>query len=435
MSLSIRDQEILWHPYSSAFGSPAPIPITRAKGTLLYDEKDCSYIDAISSWWVNLHGHAHPHIASRIADQALKLEHTIFAGFTHAPAIELAERILKHLPTNQAKVFYSDNGSTAVEVALKMALQYWWNQGIKKDRILALKNSYHGDTFGAMSVSGRGAFTNPYGSLLFDVIHIPAPTNNSLELSLSLIEAAACNGNIAAIIYEPLLQGAGGMQLYPASNLEQILALCKKHKIITIADEVLTGFGRTGKFIASDYISEKPDIICLAKGLSGGFMPLALTTCSQEIFEPFRSSDRNKMFFHGHSYTANPLACAAGLASLDLLERKECWERISRIEQQHSHFADSLSAYDIAKSVRRIGTMVAFEVVTEEQSGYFNQVRDQLYTYFIEKGVLLRPLGNTVYILPPYCITDSELIKTYTVIKEALSSLSLSGKNLTKQLL
>ncbi|HYE56159.1 MAG TPA: adenosylmethionine--8-amino-7-oxononanoate transaminase [Chitinophagaceae bacterium] len=402
-SLAERDRDAIWHPYTQMKLAPDPLAITHAKGIYLHDAAGTSYIDAISSWWVNLHGHAHPYLAQKVYEQALRLEHVIFAGFTHQPAIELAERLLEILPQGMKKIFYSDNGSTAVEVALKMSIQYWKNKGLhlQRKKILALTNSYHGDTFGAMSVSERGPFTMAFNEYLFEVEFIDA-------------EKPAFAGNwdeIACFIYEPLVQGAGGMKMYPAETLNALLVKCRQHQVLCIADEVMTGFGRTGQLFASDHLRINPDIICLSKGLTGGMMALGVTACTAEVYDAFLSDDRTKTFFHGHSYTANPLACAAGNASLDLLLEKECMDNIRRIVQQHQNFAQQ----NPQLNVRVSGTILAFEIPVE-QGGYLNNIGATVHKKALQQGVLLRPLGNTVYIMPPYCITEDELEKVYEVM-------------------
>lgn len=418
-NLSARDQQVIWHPYTQMKLSNPPIGITKGEGVYLIDEANNKYIDAVSSWWVNIHGHAHPYIAQKVADQLLRLEHTIFAGFTHEPAVLLAERLLGILPNNQARIFYSDNGSTAVEVAVKMALQYWNNKEQSKNKIIALEHAYHGDTFGAMSVSARSSFTDPFSSLLFDVIHMPFPAKGMEHFALDeLKEQINTNKDqIAAFIVEPLVLGAGGMLMYDADTLDQMIYTCKQNGIITIADEVMTGFGRTGKLFACDYIESKPDIICLSKAITGGTMPLGVTSCTLEIFNAFLSDDRSKTFFHGHSYTANPVACTAALASLDLLLKEECIQNIQRITAQHLHFIKRNNNTTAFKNLRCTGTILAIDFDTPEETSYFNSLRDRLYNYFMDKGILLRPLGNTIYIMPPYCITEDELIQVYKAIE------------------
>lgn len=419
MSLSSRDQHVIWHPYTQMQLSSPPVGIIKGEGVFLIDEGGKKYIDAISSWWVNIHGHAHPYIAEKVAEQLKKLEHTIFAGFTHEPAVELAERLIKILPANQSKIFYSDNGSTAVEVAVKMALQYWSNKGQQKNKLIAFEHAYHGDTFGAMSVSARSSFTDPFSSLLFDVIRIPFPAKGAEEITIQkLKEQIDCNPEqIAAFIFEPLVLGAGGMLMYDAGTLQELINICKQNSILTIADEVMTGFGRTGKLFAGEYLETPPDIICLSKAITGGTMPLGVTSCMQEIFDAFLSTDRSKTFFHGHSYTANPVACCAALASLDLLMKEECLQNIQRIAEKHLSFVERNSDSLVLKNLRSTGTILAMDFSTAEQTSYFNSLRDRLYNYFMDKGIILRPLGNTIYVMPPYCITDDELEQVYSAIE------------------
>src|ERR1039458_604558 len=308
MTLNEKDKAYIWHPFTQMKVSMEPIHIERAEGCILYASDGRKFIDAISSWWVNIHGHSNPFIAEAIARQAREMEHVIFAGFTHTPAILLAEKLVEILPGNFAKVFYSDDGSTSVEVALKMALQYWFNKGVPKTKVIAFTNAYHGDTFGAMSVGSRSVFNAPFQELLFDVKHVPVSIGNDVEKSIERFTKIAKGNDVAAFIYEPLVQGAGGMVIYEAKHLERMLSIAKAHEILCIADEVMTGFGRTGSLFASNYMDEKPDIICLSKGITGGFLPLGVTVCTQEIFDAFYSDEKSKALFHGHSYTANPIA-------------------------------------------------------------------------------------------------------------------------------
>jgi adenosylmethionine---8-amino-7-oxononanoate aminotransferase len=415
--LSKRDSKVIWHPYTQHQKFEETIPVVKGEGALLFDEDGNTYIDAVSSWWVNLHGHAHPYIAEKIYKQALKLEHVIFTHFTHEPAVHLAERLIEILPGKLSKIFYSDNGSTAVEVALKMAIQFWQNKDQpKRNKILAFEHAYHGDTFGAMSVSGRGVFTNAFKNFLFDVVFIETPQAGNLDKIKSIIQTQ--EGQIAAFIYEPLLQAAGGMRIYEAKHLDEFLAYIQSEKIICIADEVLTGFGRTGSLFASESMKYPADIICLSKGLTGGTMALGVTACNQTLFNAFLSSDRSKTFFHGHSFTANPLACTAGLASLDLLEEKSCREQIQWISQQHIEFVkNKLSdpGSDLFVNVRTLGTILAFELKTGKDE-YINEVSAVIMHKAIQQGIYLRPLGNTVYLMPPYCITPDQLGRIYRFI-------------------
>ena len=414
---------MIWHPFTRQKNMAPNLAIASASGTLLIDDDGRKYIDAISSWWVTLHGHAHPYIAEKIYRQALKLEQVIFAGFTHEPAVALAERLLPLLPGNFARIFYSDNGSTSTEVALKMAVQYWWNHGqLQRKKIIAFRNSYHGDTFGAMSVSDRSVFTLAFHDLLFEVVFIDTPDDNNIETLCSIIEKNS--DSAAAFIYEPLVQGAGGMRMYQASLLDKLLATAKAGGIICIADEVMTGFGRTGKMFAIDYLSQQPDIICLSKGLTGGTMALGVTACTDRIYEAYLSDDKYKTFFHGHSFTANPLACTAALASLDLWAQNNCEEKISELASENKKFTDELmnSKWPV-RQVRTLGTILAFEIA-EGKDEYLNELSATVTAMALEAGVYLRPLGNTVYIMPPYCITAEELTSIYDCIRGILTKIS-----------
>jgi len=417
-SLAERDQELIWHPYTQMQNAPAPIPIVRGEGVFLIAEDGKKYIDAISSWWVNIHGHSHPYIAKKVSEQLSTLEHVIFAGFTHPSAIELAERLISILPDTQRKVFYSDNGSTAVEVALKMCFQYWSNQGLNKTKVLAFNNSYHGDTFGAMAVSARSAFTKPFEKLLFEVEFLDLPDQNNLERLKSQI--SALGSEVSAFIFEPLVQGAGGMQMYDAGCLDELIKHCRQYDILTIADEVMTGFGRTGKLFASDHLSEKADLMCFSKGITGGTMALGVTTCTEVIYEAFLSDNKLKTLFHGHSFTANPIACAAALASMDLLLESETLANIQRISASHQAFNDRVCQHPKIKCIRQTGTILALEWDTLGETSYFNNLRDNLYNFFLEHNIILRPLGNIIYIMPPYCITNDQLDYIYKKIEEAL---------------
>ena len=437
MNLLERDKKFVWHPFTQQKNLAAPVAIKKAKGSLLYDENDNAYIDAISSWWVNIHGHAHPYIAEKIYEQAQQLEHIIFAGFTHEPAVNLAERLIKILPGNFSKIFYSDDGSTSTEVAIKMAIQFWWNekksidngqwtiekksdngqQSTERTKLLAFKNSYHGDTFGAMSVSDRSVFTLAFHDLLFEVIFVDVPTfENIISIKKNIEEHAT---EIAAFIYEPLIQGAGGIKMYEAKMLDELLSFIKQKNIICIADEVMTGFGRTGKIFASEYMQNKPDIICLSKGLTGGTMALGATACTQKIYDAYVSDDAHKTFFHGHSFTANPIACAAANASLDLFSTEKSLEKVEYISTQNIAFIKQLEQFKNIKNIRTLGTILAFEII-QGKDEYLNNISAYITKKALDKNVYLRPLGNTVYIMPPYCITEDELQKVYDVLIEII---------------
>jgi len=411
-----RDRQVIWHPYTPMKAWPEAIAIVRGEGVHLIDEEGNSYIDAISSWWVNIHGHSHPYIAQKVSEQLLVLEHCIFAGFTHEPAVRLAERLLEILPKGMEKIFYSDNGSTAVEVAIKMALQYWNNKGIKKKKLVALENAYHGDTFGAMAVSARSVFTEAFTEFLFEVEFIPPP---GTEESIAALETILQKGDVAAFIAEPLVQGSAGMLMYDAATLETYFSLCRQYDTLIIADEVMTGFGRTGPLFACNHINTTPDMVCLSKGLTGGSMPLGVTACTQQIFDAFYEDDRKKMLYHGHSFTANPTICAAALASLDLLLKDSCTENRKRIAAQHTAFGEAIKNDSTIAAIRQTGTILAIELKTDTPS-YHSGLRDIMYRFFLEKKIVMRPLGNIIYLIPPYCITNNELAYIYQSIKELL---------------
>ena len=421
MNLTERDLKVIWHPYTQMKTAAPPIGIVRGEGAGLFDEEGKKYIDAVSSWWVNIHGHAHPYIAKKVSEQLHKLEHVIFAGFTHEGAVELAERLLAILPNNQQKAFYSDNGSTAIEVAIKMCLQYWLNKGDQRTKIVAFKNAYHGDTFGAMAVSGRSAFTKAFDSLLFEVEFIDLPNKENIEDLKSQI--SNLKSELACFIFEPLVQGSAGMIMYEAEYLNQLMAHCKQENVLMIDDEVFTGFGRTGKRFACDHVQVQPDIMCFSKGLTGGTMALGLTTCTQQIYDAFLSDDKLKTLFHGHSFTANPVAIASALASLDLFLEPATAANMQRIQASHKQFAAKIKHHPKIKTVRQTGTIIAMEWETGDNTSYFSSLRDKLYHYFLAEGIILRPLGNVIYILPPYCITDAELGYVYSKIEQALEEI------------
>jgi adenosylmethionine-8-amino-7-oxononanoate aminotransferase len=417
LTLKERDKKVNWHPYTQMKTAQDIIPIVKGKGTYLYDDNGKQYIDAVSSWWVTLHGHAHPYITQKVSAQLNTLEQVIFAGFTHKPAIELSERLLQLLPSNQQKVFYTDNGSTAIEVALKMCLQFDYNQGKSRNKILAFKNGYHGDTFGSMSVSGRGTWTEPFRGMLFDVIFIDVPTESNLNDVKNFIDSQE---DICCFVYEPLVQGAGGMLMHKAEDLSELLTFCRSKKILLIQDEIFVGFGRTGKMFAADHLSTTADVMCFSKGLTGGTMPLGVTTCTQEIYDAFYSNDKTKALFHGHSFTASPLACSAALAIMDLLLESQTQSNIARICDQHAAFAKKLKDHPKVAKVRQQGTIFAMEWKTNECTSYFSEIHDILYPFFLSKGILMRPLGNIIYLVPPYCISETDLNYIYETILEAL---------------
>lgn len=419
-----KDKQLIWHPFTVQHESiPENIFIVKAEGVYLYTADGRKILDAISSWWVNLHGHAHPALAKALYDQASVLEHVIFAGFTHQPAIQLAENLATMLPSNISKIFFSDNGSTANEVAIKMAIQFWHNEGIKKKKIVAFKGAYHGDTFGSMAVGDRSLFTEPFTDYLFEVEFLDFPTETNQESVLKTFEDLLKTNDVGVFIFEPLVQGAAGMRMYSADFLDKLIATAHHYDVICIADEVFTGFCRTGEFFASDYLTNKPDIIAISKGITGGTMPLGVTACTENIYTAYQSSELTKAFLHGHSYTANPLACAVANASYQLLVGTDCQQQIQMIAESHKNFIRFIKNHKHVKEVNSLGTILSLEVSTESKTDYSNSLRKKIYDHFISRDILLRPLGNIIYLVPPYVIQNSELEMIYTEIKLFLDSL------------
>lgn len=420
MNINELDQKYIWHPYTQMKTYGEHIAIVKGEGSRIVDNKGNVYIDAISSWWVNLHGHSHPYIAEKVYDQMMTLEHVIFGGFTHEPATQIADRLSKHLPDNQQKFFFSDNGSTAVETALKMTTQYWKNKGEKRARFLAFEDAFHGDTFGAMSAGGRSVFSEAFADLLFEVAHLPVPTAGNEEKAIAALEKELERDDIAGFIYEPLVQGAAGMICYEPEILNEMILRCKKKGVLCISDEVMTGFYRTGTFMASQQCETPSDILCMSKGLTGGVLPMALTTCTLDIYNVFLGDTIGQAFLHGHSFTANPIGCATALASLDLLEKEACQERIREINKKHLLFKEEIAAHPMAANLYVRGTIFRMEFDQGGETSYEHKLRDQLYDFFMDRGLLLRPLGNVVYILPPYCVSNEELDEIYDGIRAAL---------------
>ncbi len=421
MTLSEKDTLYNWHPYTqhkTAFSHPV---IIKGQGALLWDEHGKEFIDAIASWWVNPFGHSNTYLAQAIYNQLTQLEHVLFGGFTHEPVIRLSEKLSQILPSNQKKFFYSDNGSTAVEVAIKASLQYFYNKGQKRTKIIAFEDAFHGDTFGAMAASGISFFTDAFQGSLLEVVRVPVPTEGNEAKALKQLKALLETNEYAAFIFEPLVQGAAGMVMYSATVLDQLIALAKEYKVFTIADEVMTGFGKTGKNFACDYLEQQPDMMCLSKALTGGTIPMAITSFTQEIFDAFYDDDTNKALFHGHTFTANPTGCAAALAAIELLQTEEIQGNINQVNQHHLAFAERIKNHPKVQATRVLGVIFALEIKVEGKQDYYGTLRNTLYDFFIRKGIILRPVGKIIYILPPYIINDMQLEQVYSAIEEALT--------------
>ncbi|MEZ4809587.1 MAG: adenosylmethionine--8-amino-7-oxononanoate transaminase [Allomuricauda sp.] len=416
--LSERDKRHLWHPLTQHKVHPEMLAISKANGALLFDEGGKDYVDGIASWYTCMYGHCNPYILERVSSQMQRLDQVVFSGFTHEPAIKLSEELIKILPHNQEKLFFSDNGSTATEIGIKMALQYHFNKGEKRNVLLAFEEGFHGDTFGAMSVSGLSVYNGPFEDFFIDVERIPVPTQENIGEILSELKERLKQNNVAGFIYEPLVQGAAAMKMHDADGLDQILALLKEYQVLAIADEVMTGFGKTGSFFASDFMENKPDIICLSKALTAGLVPMGLTTCTQEVYMAFYSDDMAKGLFHGHTYTANPLACTAALAALELLWTDEIQSSIKNIIQWHQEFDQEIKNHPKVANTRQLGVIYALDLNVKMER--YGNLRDRLFNHFMDQGVFLRPLGNTIYILAPFVITKEQMNRIYDAIRGAV---------------
>jgi adenosylmethionine-8-amino-7-oxononanoate aminotransferase len=419
MKLTDRDQKHIWHPLTQHHTAKPPIGIVKAKGALLWDEAGNEYIDGIASWYTAMYGHCNEHIIAAVSEQMKQLDFVMFSGFTHEPAVQLSEKLMDILPSNQQKVFFNDNGSTAVEAAIKMALQYHYNGGEKRDTLIAFENGFHGDTFGAMSASGLSSYNGPFEDFLLKVIRIPTPQSYNLDEVLQKLETALTENSCAAFIFEPLVQGAAGMKFHTAEGLDAIIERCQKADILCIADEIMTGFGKTGTNFACDQLQNKADIMCLSKALTAGMFPLSITSCSQKVFDRFLSEDVHKGFFHAHTFSAHPLGCAAAIAGIDLLNSPEIKTQREAIAKAHQQFASKIKNHPKVTEVRCKGVVLAIDFNVEMQR--YGNLRDALYQFFIDCGVALRPLGNTVYVLPPYVISEKQLQKIYDSIEGALA--------------
>ena len=395
--------------------------ITSAKGVYLLSEDGGKYIDAIASWYTCMYGHCNDFITGQAIAQMQKLDQVVFSGFTHEPAIRLAEDLMEVLPDNQQKIFFSDNGSTSVEVAIKMALQFHFNKGEKRNVLLALEEGFHGDTFGAMSVSGLSVYNGPFEAFFIKVIRVPRPTAENLDRLIELTTNILDENRVAGFIYEPLVQGAAGMKMIDTESLDKYLGFLKARELILIADEVMTGFGKTGTCFASDQLKNKPDLMCLSKALTAGLLPMGITSCSKKIFEAFYCDEIQKGFFHAHTYTANPIACATAIAALELLRSDEIQNGIKMIDQMHAAFHQRVQKHPMVKDSRHLGVIYALDLKTDMDR--YGALRDSLYRQFMDKGIYLRPLGNTIYIMPPYIIKEAQLNKIYLAIEDVLNGL------------
>ncbi|HEY9907839.1 MAG TPA: adenosylmethionine--8-amino-7-oxononanoate transaminase [Thermosynechococcaceae cyanobacterium] len=425
-----RSTSPIWRPFTQMKTADLPLKVVRGRGVWLELEDGREILDGISSWWLTIHGHSHPVLAEALYRQAQQLEHVIFAGFTHDPAEQLAAKVLDHVPSSLTRVFFSDNGSTAVEVALKMAYRYWQNLGEPdRTRFIGFEGGYHGDTIGAMSIGRSSLWWQPFAPLLFATDVVPFPATFEGDRAVELKEAQALEqmesllkqNAYAGIFIEPLVQGAAGMRMCRSQFLQAVQQLAQKFNVLLIYDEVMTGFGRTGELFACLKSGTAPDILCLSKGLSGGCLPIAVTLATEEIYQAFYSDDSQRAFFHGHSYTGNPLACAVGVASLELLEQNP--GAYQDLESLHQRSLEDLREHPRVSQIRTCGTIAAMEITTEGEAGYFNSIGSVLKSRFLEAGFLLRPLGNTLYLMPPYCITSEELESIYQAIRRILDTL------------
>lgn len=418
MGLKERDLKHIWHPLTQHKVHPTTLPIVKAKGAMLFDEEGNEYIDGIASWYTAMYGHCNDVILEAVSEQMKTLDQIVFSGFTHEPAIALSEELISILPNNQQKVFFSDNGSTANEVGIKMALQYYFNKGEKRDTIIAFENGFHGDTFGAMSASGLSVYNGPFEDFFINVKRIATPNDQNTDEILLQLEQIIAKNNVACFIYEPLVQGANAMHMFNAEYLDKILDVCRNHGILCVADEVMTGFGKTGTFFASEHTKNKPDIISLSKALTAGFVPMAITTCTQNVYDAFLDDSVGKAFFHAHTYTANPIACSAALAGIRLLKSDAIQSGIQNIVNEHEKFNARIKHHKKVKQTRQTGVILAIDLNIEMDR--YGKKRYEIFDFFLNKGVFLRPLGKTIYILPPYIISQKELSIIYQAIEELL---------------
>lgn len=421
MNLTNRDQKHLWHPLTQHKTTQDALGIVKANGVYLFDEFGNKYIDAISSWYTCVYGHCHPHMVQKVTEQVSSLDQIVFAGFTHPPAVEMSEKLMEILPKNQQKIFFSDNGSTTVDIAIKMSLQYHFNQGKKKLKIIAFQDAFHGDTFGAMSVSGLDVYNGPFSDVVLKVDRISVPNQENIDRVVRDFKNILATNEVACFVFEPLVQGANCMKMHEAKYLDVLIALAQEQDVVCVADEVMTGFGKTGMYFASDRLKYKPDIMCLSKALTGGMVPMGLTTCTQKIYDAFYADEIAKGFFHGHTYSANPIACSAAIASIELLQSKEIHDGIQRIEKGHQEFVLKLKNHSNISEIRTLGVILAIDLKLSIDR--YGKDRNAILNHFMSKGIFLRPLGNTLYIVPPYVVKEEELFMIYNTMKEFIDAL------------
>jgi adenosylmethionine---8-amino-7-oxononanoate aminotransferase len=417
----------VWHPFTQHGLDPVTTRIVRTGGAYLFDEHGHSVLDAISSWWVITHRHRHPAIVEAIQVAAETLDQVIFAEYTHEAAEELAKGLLRVAPPGLAHVFYSDSGSTSVEVALKMALGFFHHVGDPRSRIVVMEHSYHGDTIGTMSAGERGVFNAPYGPLLFEVDRVPFPEKGQEQDTLDAFERVCRDRQIAALLIEPLVLGAGGMKMYPAHLLSELKHIAERSHTLLIVDEVMTGWGRTGTLFACEQAAITPDILCTSKGITGGALPMAATLCSREIFDAHLSADRSRMFFHSSSYTANPIACAAAVANLKVWQTEPVTQRIEELRRLHSERIKPFQSDPRFMNVRQTGTIAALDLDVST-AGYLSEAGPKLRRFFLDRDLLIRPLGNVIYLMTPYCVTADELDRAYAAIDEAADAIGQAIK-------
>ncbi|MGB3590623.1 MAG: adenosylmethionine--8-amino-7-oxononanoate transaminase [Nonlabens sp.] len=416
-----KDRNNIWHPLTQHKTAPLPKAISHARGNYLFDFDGNRYFDAISSWYTCSYGHVNPQLTGALKEQVEQLHHVVFAGMTHHPAVELSEKLLAILPCNQDKIFFSENGSTSVEVALKMAFQYHFNSGERRNVVIALEDGFHGDTFGAMSTSGLSVYNGAFKDFFIDVIRIPAPRMDNIERVLAQIDKALEEHAVASFIYEPLVQGAAAMKMHDGEALCQLLLHFKNNGILTIADEVMTGFGKLATYFASDQLLNKPDIICLSKALTGGIMPMAITSCTSQVYQGFYDDEIARGLFHGHTYSGSPLGCAVASAAIDLLVSTKIQDGIQMITASHQEFIEKLDSFKNVNNARCKGVILAFELGIEMER-YGNR-RNEIFEWFWQQGVFLRPLGKTIYVVPPFTSSESEITHLYNTIEKFLLQL------------